>query len=114
LFAAIRNKFIDHCRRERIAWAESLDTLAEVDSAERTGDENGFKDPALSNGRFESALNDLRPEERAVLYLMLVEGYTAQSVADLFEWPRGTVLSMSHRARQKVRASVNGESVDKR
>jgi DNA-directed RNA polymerase specialized sigma24 family protein len=45
---------------------------------------------------------------------MLVEGYTAQSVADLFEWPRGTVLSMSHRARQKVRASVNGESVDKR
>ena len=52
------------------------------------------------------ALGRLRPEERAVIYLADVEGYTARETADLLEVPRGTVLSMIHRAHKRLRESL--------
>ena len=51
----------------------------------------------------ESALGRLRPEERAVLYLAAVENYTARQIGELLGWPRGSVLSLLHRARSKLR-----------
>ena len=49
------------------------------------------------------ALKLLRPEERAVLVLSAVEGYTAREIGELLDAPRGTVLSLMHRTRAKMR-----------
>ena len=66
---------------------------------------------ALSENALSSALGRLRPEERAVLFLSVVEGYSAQQIGKLLEWPRGTVLSLIHRARGKLQRMMQGSEV---
>jgi RNA polymerase sigma-70 factor (ECF subfamily) len=104
VLTAVRRKFVDAWRREAPGAFALLDdalpaAAAAPEAAERWDDEPIL----LRNGALEGALAQLRPEERAVLYLSAVENYTARQIADLFGWPRGTVLSLVHRARQKVR-----------
>ena len=51
----------------------------------------------------DAALERLRPEEREALYLAAVEGYTASEIAKLTDRPRGSVLSLLHRAKARLR-----------
>ena len=97
----IRDRFIDLYRRERIVVTEPLDEASEDAVA-------ALEEPVpdLDPERLEAALGTLRPPEREALYLAAVEGWTAQEIADLTDRPRGTVLSLIHRARGKIRASV--------
>ncbi len=103
LFRTVRNRFIDECRRDgRVG----METLQDHDNAEAAVDSQSWHDDDrvfATNGAFDRVLGNLRAEERAVLYLSAVEEYTAQQVADLLDWPRGTVLSMLHRTRGKLR-----------
>ena len=62
----------------------------------------------------EAALQALRPEERAVLYLAAVEEYSARKIGELLEWPRGTVLSILWRAREKMRRAIEESGTTKR
>ncbi len=65
-----------------------------------------------ANGSLDSALGRLRPEERAVLYLSAVEGFTAKQIGELLDWPRGTVLSMLHRSKNKIRGTGRASLLD--
>jgi RNA polymerase sigma-70 factor (ECF subfamily) len=60
-------------------------------------------DIVASREEVNHALGHLRPREREALYLSAVESYTAQEIADLTGSPRGTVLSLLHRAKGKLR-----------
>lgn len=104
LFSAIRSRFVDDCRRRHIVVFEPL---AE-DGPHGRDDGDAPPDETLSagNGALHTALGTLRPEERTVLFLAAVEDYTAQQIAELLAWPRGTVLSMLHRTRRKLRESL--------
>ena len=114
LFAAIRSRYVDRCRRDRRIKFEALDPngqetdVPEGDSSEALGAAPHY-DTAL-----QSALSRLRPAERAVLFLAAVEGYTAKQIADLLEWPRGTVLSMLGRSRVKLQGWLTSECSIKR
>ena len=106
LFSAIRSRFVDECRRRNLVGFESL-----RDGFEPTDDDNDARpevDEGLiaANGSLDAALGQLRPEERSVLFLTAVEGFTAQQVAEMLDWPRGTVLSMKLRARRKLRTTL--------
>lgn len=101
LFAAIRNRFIDQCRRDVLASFEPLAEDVEVECPGATPDDSGVV--PWENEQLSAALGRLRPEERAVLFLSATEGYSAQQIADLLEWPRSTVLSMNSRACAKLR-----------
>ncbi len=103
LFSAVRCRFVDHQRRALIAPTESLDSkprlVAEIES-------EFWNDPSESistKAALHRALGLLRPEERAVLMLSAVEGYTAREIGRLLNAPRGTVLSLMHRTRAKMR-----------
>lgn len=99
LFATIRNRFIDHYRHDQKLTLIALDGIeVEWEGAP----DHPFGD-AVQSGALQQALGTLRPEEREVLFLMFVEGYTASEIAELTDRPRGTVLSLGHRARQKLR-----------
>ncbi len=102
LFAAVRTRFIDQCRRDRRRDSGfPIDRPGEVDRAPTT---DFYDDDVFAvNGTLGEALERLRPAERAVLYLAAVEAYTAQQIADVLAWPRGTVQSMLHRAKTKLR-----------
>ena len=109
LIASIRNRYIDQYRRRKRITFESLDDERpeEIDEPAEGDDELCFD---VSREAFYEALGVLTAEERGALYLAGVEDYSVQQIADLFGRPRGTMLSMMHRARQKVRQSIASES----
>lgn len=103
LFATVRNRFIDLYRRDRAVPFEALEHHPEPEACDesRLWDDEPGSMPL--NGSLDSALGRLRPEERAVLYLSAVEGFTAKQIGEMLDWPRGTVLSMLHRSKKKIR-----------
>lgn len=101
LFAAVRNLFIDGRRRDRVVAFEPLD-----DAPEPAADGADVHAGVLAACDLAAPLAALRAEEREVLFLHVVEGYTAREVAALTGRPRGTVLSLVHRAKGKLRRAL--------
>lgn len=103
LFSAIRSRFLDQQRRAQLVVIESLDedNAHEVPSTEGK-DELIFAETQM----LEKALAILRPVEREVLLLFEVEGYTAQEISTLTGQARGTVLSLIHRSRKKLKTHL--------
>jgi RNA polymerase sigma-70 factor (ECF subfamily) len=102
LFSSIRTRFINQWHRERLVPMMQLDEAMEHDllnASERNTD--GLVRATYKS--LEQALSRLRPVEREALFLAVVEGYTAQEIADLTQQGRGTVLSLIHRAKAKMR-----------
>jgi len=64
------------------------------ENAERTGQRE----------RILRALDRLNPEQRAVVAMHDVEGYSLEELETLLETPLGTLKSRLHRARQRLRA----------
>ena len=107
LFRCIRNIHIDQYRRTQNVQFSSVD-----DSGRQAGDQTGAFDVAeVPDAQLQSALNTLRETEREALFLSVVEGYTASEIADLTGSTRGTVLSLIHRARFKLKNIMTDENV---
>ena len=85
---------------------EPLDGVAEI------ADGAPLLDDRVTLDDLKAPLEALRPEEREALFLNVVEGYTVQEVADLTARQRGTVLSLIHRAKRKLREALTSESDD--
>lgn len=103
LITTIRNRFIDLRRRDLIAPTESLDSGPRP-TIDR--EDEFWNDPFNAiemKSALQGALGLLRPEERAVLVLSAVEGYSAREIGEMLDAPRGTILSLMHRARIKMR-----------
>ncbi len=110
MFAAIRNRFVDQCRREKLIAFEPFENHAGegIDGdGQRWSDDGNL---VVEDGKLDLALGRLRPEERAVLLLAAVEGHTAREIGELLDCPRGTVLSLMQRARRKLRQSLQAGS----
>jgi RNA polymerase sigma-70 factor (ECF subfamily) len=103
LFTAIRNRFFDLERRAKLLIVEPLGTNEEAVPDAEPADILVEEKLRIDLLTLEQALGQLRPEEREALFLTAVEGYTAQEVAELTGRPRGTILSLVHRARLKIR-----------
>ncbi len=97
LFAAVRNRYIDRYRKGRKLLFMPLEPDAESLA------EGADIDGAVDSEALQSALGTLRPDERETLFLAVVEGYTAQEIADMTQRPRGTILSLLHRTKEKLR-----------
>jgi RNA polymerase sigma-70 factor (ECF subfamily) len=102
LFRSIRSRFINQCRRERLVPMLQLDEATERGLLDGTENVNDGQVRA-SDESLEKGLARLRPIEREALFLAAVEGYTAQEIANLTQQGRGTVLSLIHRAKAKMR-----------
>lgn len=94
----IRNCYIDqYRRRQKIAFFP-------IDDVSHIADTNTVwpsPDPEL-----ERALDQLRIDEREILFLSVLEEYSAREIAELTGRPRGTILSMLHRAKKKLRGWI--------
>lgn len=60
----------------------------------------------LERDRLKIALDALSAEYRAVLMLVVIEGYSYREVADLLDIPLGTVMSRLSRARERLRETL--------
>ena len=99
LFRASRNLFYDQKRRSKIVQFEPLDSHPE----------NGRSDSKGVSMDIELLMSRLRPEESETLYLNVVEGYTASEISEQTGSPRGTILSLIHRAREKLVKALASE-----
>ncbi len=99
LFSAVRTRFLNVYKRELLLSIVPLDDVPEHELSIHELDMSDYLDHKL----LEQALSGLRSIERESLFLMVVEGYTAQEIADLTLQSRNTVLSHVHRAKRKVR-----------
>lgn len=109
VFATVRNRFIDRYRRRNKALFVSLD---QDDNAADDVDELAWEAPdVLATGALEQALAALRVDEREAIFLSLVEGYTAEEIGTLTDRPRGTILSLLHRAKKRLRQLLGGNGL---
>ncbi|CDZ33437.1 RNA polymerase sigma factor [Neorhizobium galegae] len=81
-----------------------------MEEAESLAAGTGADDP-LEKNRLVEALETLPKEARAVLMLVVIEGYAYQEVADMLDIPVGTVMSRLSRARQALREKMREENV---
>lgn len=102
LFAAIRSCWIDAYRRGKVV---AFEALAEPEQVPGTSPDAA--ELSVTRSDLRAALAVLRPEEREVLFLHAVEGYTAAEIGELTSHPRNTVLSLLHRGKQRVRDAQN-------
>jgi RNA polymerase sigma factor (sigma-70 family) len=91
-------------RRRRPDEAESLDAVSDILSS-GTGGEDAA--PSMDVVR---AMNQLTLEHRQVLLLVGVEGLSYREVADELGLPTGTVMSRLARARERLRALLEGDA----
>lgn len=110
LARVLYRQFVDSVRQQ----ARSPITVLVADA----GDEENALDtfPAMKDGpedhaersgwreRILAALERLNPEQRAVVTLHDVEGYSLEELETILETPLGTLKSRLHRARQRLRA----------
>ena len=101
LFRAIRGKWIDaHRRRQVVAFVPLDRPMKDEQPDPREVDRRALL----------TAMESLRPEEREVLLLHVVEGYTAAEVGQLLDRPRNTVLTQLKRGRERLRAWFQTDS----
>lgn len=106
LFRCVRNLYIDQYRRSQIVPVESVhDDKADYEQFVGVSDVAELPDIEL-----QQALHQLRDVERETLFLSVVEGYTTSEIAKLTGMPRGSVLSLIHRARIKLRKIMDNET----
>lgn len=107
LYTTVRNLYVDLYRRTQRMDAEPFDETATYAVGSQLP-----PDSHISHDELAAQLNRLAPAEREALHLNVVEGYTAHEIAEFTQRPRGTVLSLIHRARKKLReALTDGDEV---
>jgi RNA polymerase sigma-70 factor (ECF subfamily) len=106
LFTTLRNVFYDRARRDKVVQFVPMEERPES-LAVGAGPETS----AAQRQLLARALGLLEPEEREVLFLNVVEGHTAREIGKRIDKPRNTVLSILHRARQRVQSSIEPGTV---
>lgn len=96
-FTIMTNLYRDRHRRTAGHPSVEFDETLGLAAEDLSGD-------PLEKTRLQRALNELTPDHRAVLMLVVVEGYAYQDVADLLSIPIGTVMSRLSRARRQMTA----------
>ena len=111
-FTTIRNRFIDRYRRNQKVLFIPLEGEKDGETLPQQVAVVEWNAPdVLENGALDKAMTELRAEERETMYLAVVEGYTAQEIADMTGRPRGTVLSLLHRTKAKLRKTLEGMNI---
>jgi RNA polymerase sigma-70 factor (ECF subfamily) len=94
LFRILLNAFYGEGRRASRAYSM------------RPAFEEGFRPMLQESAEIAQALDALSLDQRAVVLLAVVEGFTCGEIAEMLHVPIGTVMSRLSRARQELRKSL--------
>jgi len=103
----IRNLYFDLQRHNKVLPMVSIDS--EDVSIIEPVDAFSMEETMMNQQDVQHLLRGLSAEENELLYLWAVEEYTADEIAQIYEKPRGTVLSKMHRLKKRIRQVNNGE-----
>lgn len=99
MFRILRNLWIDHVRRQKTAGVQD-DISERQDIAGSSGEREA--EARLTLKTVTEAIADLPDEQREVLLLVCVEGFSYREAADVLDIPIGTVMSRLARARKNL------------
>lgn len=94
------------CKRkigQYILHRKEIDLDSYYETAEEAAPETGTLRAELVN-----ALEHLSAEEREIVLLSVLEGYTQREIAEMLQLPQGTVSSKLHRSLKKLRHDMEG------
>ena len=100
LYKVARNRAMDEYRRQRRE-APALERLA-LGNADELSLEHG--------AMMREAFAELEPDDRVVLYLLAVEGFSGGEIAGMLGIKPGAVRMRIHRARERFRLAYGGAS----
>lgn len=110
LLRSLHNLFIDRQRqRARRPWTEGDEGEGEAGVEGLASSDPGpaaHLESQLTAERLQGALMKLNPDQRAVVTLHDVEGYTLEELATVLAAPVGTLKSRLHRARAHLRRDL--------
>ena len=99
-FPTIRNLFIDNKRREKLQFNLSSKLFQE-----------DIQEPIFTTEPYlEKIISQLPSRNREIIFLSIVEEYTAKEIATLMDIPRGTILSVLHRTKEKLKEQLREKS----
>ncbi len=107
-YRTIRNLHIDQVRKNSVA-ARHQGRIAGCESSYLDGGK--VVETLLTLDSAKSALFELPDEQRTVLMLVGVEGFSYREAADILDLPIGTVTSRLARARSRMVRMVKGDCV---
>jgi RNA polymerase sigma-70 factor (ECF subfamily) len=103
LFVAIRNLFRDGCRRRALVTYAAL--------TDETNNGQDCTDTRHTDNRLdvETILEALPCDDREILYLNCIEGFTAEEIGEVTGHSRSTILSRLARAKRKLTDRFRGD-----
>ena len=99
LMRMLKNQFIDQKRYD--SKRKSID-IDECESDVISLDERTLEDITVDKNEVEMLLCQLDSDEREILFLWAVEGYTIQEISGKFSIPKGTLLSKIFRMKKRI------------
>jgi RNA polymerase sigma-70 factor (ECF subfamily) len=110
-FAIIRNRFIELYRHRKKFPSISFE---EVNGKEVPAEKllRDAEELTANTESLEKALANLTAGEREILFLFVIEGYTAKEISEMIDRPRNSVLSIIYRSRMKLRKMLENEQVE--
>jgi RNA polymerase sigma-70 factor, ECF subfamily len=103
IFTIARNLRIDRLRKE-FAWQELSDEVLQVASTDIPADEQLASNEIA--GHVRAALAELPDNQREIIILAYVDGFSQSEIAERLKLPLGTVKSRMRLAYQKVRLAL--------
>ena len=92
------------CKRQ-VAQIVTRKKEIDLDSYYETAEE-AAPETATRRAELSEALGTLSPEERQIVLLSVLEGYTTREIASMLEMPQGTVSSKLSRSLKKLRLQL--------
>lgn len=99
-----RRRLIDRIRKQNRQ--PGIDSLDDILSEPSGGEESGMQ-TSVEAKEAARAMKQLRPEQRQILHLSIVQGLSHQEIADVLKMPLGTVKTHARRGLMQVREILN-------
>jgi RNA polymerase sigma-70 factor (ECF subfamily) len=109
LFRIIRNEFIDRCRKRKKMPLTEYHEETNIVQLESHQLENLI----VNRDEVDHMLAELNPDERELLYLSAIEGYSISEISEFSGTPRGTLLSKLHRLKLKIKKKFQTNTAEK-
>jgi RNA polymerase sigma-70 factor (ECF subfamily) len=108
LFVILRNAFLDHLRRNRVAEGYLEARANDSQEMEYWGGEERF----INALNVKQAMERLRPADREIIGLVDIAGLSYAEAAGVLNVPKGTVMSRISRARARLLELIGGTNVE--
>lgn len=99
-----------HCKREIGTLIKKRNTFDIDDLIETPSDGSSVEEDISESAALAYAMAQLEPDERMIVVLSVLHGYTNREIADMMGKPQGTISSKLHRTYAKLREMLGGES----